>query len=104
MSSKINVVIPSIQLSRELIYCLEKLNNQTYKNFFVTIVLDFKNRTCYFSDTETQVSGILPKEELHFFLKFPWGADTLNITSCFEVLDDKKWRFLLEYKDSMYVR
>tara|TARA_Y100000592_G_C5446816_1_gene306463 strand:- start:49 stop:1218 length:1170 start_codon:yes stop_codon:yes gene_type:complete len=66
--------------------------------------LDFKNRTCYFSNTESQVSGILPKEELHFFLKFPWGADTLNITSCFEVLDDKKWRFLLEYKDSMYVR
>ena len=45
MSSKINVVIPSIQLSRELIYCLEQLNNQTYKNFFVTIVLDFKNKT-----------------------------------------------------------
>ncbi len=43
MRKKINVVIPSIQLSKELIYCLEKLNNQTYKNFFVTIILDFKN-------------------------------------------------------------
>lgn len=43
MSSKINVIIPSIQLSNELIYCLKKLNNQTYRNFFVTIVLDFKN-------------------------------------------------------------
>ena len=44
MSSKINIVIPSIQLSEELVYCLEKLNNQTYKNFFVTIVLDFNNK------------------------------------------------------------
>ena len=44
MSSKINIVIPSIQLSEELVYCLQKLNNQTYKNFFVTIVLDFKNK------------------------------------------------------------
>jgi len=44
MNSKINIVIPSIQLSEELVYCLEKLNNQTYKNFFVTIVLDFHNK------------------------------------------------------------
>jgi glycosyltransferase involved in cell wall biosynthesis len=41
MNSKINIVIPSIRLGEELVYCLEKLNNQTYKNFFVTIVLDF---------------------------------------------------------------
>ena len=43
METKINIVIPSIQLSDELIYCLKKLNNQNYKNFFVTIVLDYKN-------------------------------------------------------------
>ena len=44
MNSEINIVIPSVQLSAELIYCLKKLNNQTYKNFFVTIVLDFNNK------------------------------------------------------------
>tara|TARA_B100000780_G_C21112767_1_gene449856 strand:+ start:71 stop:1075 length:1005 start_codon:yes stop_codon:yes gene_type:complete len=44
MNSKINIIIPSIQLSTELIYCLIKLNDQTYKNFFVTIVLDFDNK------------------------------------------------------------
>ena len=44
MLPKFNIVIPSIQLSEELIYCLLKLNNQTYKNFFVTIVLDFENK------------------------------------------------------------
>lgn len=45
MNSKINIIIPSIQLSRELIYCLKKLNEQNYNNFFVTIVLDFKNKS-----------------------------------------------------------
>lgn len=44
MNSKINIIIPSIQLSNELINCLLKLNNQNYKKFFVTIVLDFKNK------------------------------------------------------------
>ena len=44
METRINIVIPSIQLSDELIFCLTKLNNQDYKNFFVTIVLDFKNK------------------------------------------------------------
>ncbi len=42
-SLKINVVIPSITLSSELIFCLNKLNKQIYKNFFVTIVLDYRN-------------------------------------------------------------
>ena len=44
MTLKINIIIPSIQLSHELMYCLKKLNEQNYKNFFVTIVLDFKNK------------------------------------------------------------
>tara|TARA_B100000787_G_C16175931_1_gene289016 strand:- start:572 stop:1585 length:1014 start_codon:yes stop_codon:yes gene_type:complete len=42
--SKINIVIPSVQVSKELIYCLKKLNDQVYKNFFVTIVLDIDNK------------------------------------------------------------
>ena len=44
MNSKINIIVPSIRLSSELIYCLEKLNEQNYNNFFVTIILDFKNK------------------------------------------------------------
>lgn len=44
MEAKINIVIPSVQFSDELIYCLKKLNNQNYKNFFVTVVLDYKNK------------------------------------------------------------
>ena len=44
MNSKINIIVPSIQLSSELIHCLEKLNEQNYNNFFVTIILDYKNK------------------------------------------------------------
>lgn len=43
MINKFNIIIPSIQLSKELLFCLKKLENQSYKNFFVTIVLDKKN-------------------------------------------------------------
>ena len=41
---KFNVVIPSLTLSSELINCLLKFNNQKYKNFFVTVVLDYSNK------------------------------------------------------------
>ena len=40
----INIIIPSITISRELVFCLKKINNLSYKNFQVTIVLDHKNK------------------------------------------------------------
>ena len=43
MIRKFNIIIPSIQLSKELLFCLKKLENQSYKNFIVTVVLDKKN-------------------------------------------------------------
>ena len=44
IKKKFNVVIPSLTLSSELINCLLKLNNQKYKKFFTTIVLDYSNK------------------------------------------------------------
>lgn len=41
---KFQIVIPSINFSNELEYTLKKLENQSYKKFFVTIVLDKKNK------------------------------------------------------------
>ena len=35
-----NIIIPSIRIDKYLINCLNKLQNQSYKKFFVTIVLD----------------------------------------------------------------
>jgi len=49
-----------------------------------------------------KLAGILPSEELLFFLKYPWGADTLNITSCFYVTNPKKWKYLLGYRELLY--
>lgn len=35
-----NIIIPSIKVDKHLINCLNKLQNQSYKKFFVTIILD----------------------------------------------------------------
>lgn len=45
MNNKFNIVIPSIKLSNELKFTLNKLNRLNHKNFFVTIVLNKKNFT-----------------------------------------------------------
>lgn len=37
-----NIIIPSIELDQYLKTCLEKLRKQTYKNFFVTLIVDKK--------------------------------------------------------------
>ena len=39
----VNVIIPSIEISEDLMRCLSELNKLKYKNFFVTIALDKKN-------------------------------------------------------------
>ena len=40
---KFNIIIPAIKIEKELLYCLKKLEKINYRNFFVTIVLDYKN-------------------------------------------------------------
>jgi hypothetical protein len=49
-----------------------------------------------------KLAGILPGEELLFFLKFPWGADTLHITACFQVTHAERWRRLMRFRHSLY--
>jgi len=41
---KFNIIIPAVQQNEELIFCLKKLKKQKYKNFCITIVLDFDNK------------------------------------------------------------
>ena len=76
-------------------------------NFFDdnrNFVLDFDDKKCFFTNDVHKIAGTLTREGLLCFAKFPWGADTLNITSCFDVQDSTAWKFLLQYKDSSYVR
>ena len=45
MKAKVNIIIPAIEANSELKDCLKKLNNISYSNFFVTIILDsYKNK------------------------------------------------------------
>lgn len=38
--SKINIIIPSIDIDYRLLRCLDGISRQSFKNFFVTIILD----------------------------------------------------------------
>ncbi len=44
MKNSVNIIIPSIELSKDLLKCLSEINKLKYKNFFVSIVLDKKNK------------------------------------------------------------
>ena len=70
MNSKINIIIPSIQLSSELIYCLLKLNEQNYNNFFVTIILDFKNKV-KLPKLNYKLNLLISKKKKYVFQKKP---------------------------------
>lgn len=48
------------------------------------------------------VAGVLNGEDLLFFLRFPWGADTLNITAAFKVLRPFQWWWLVYFKHAIY--
>jgi len=70
--------------------------------------LDLKKEKAEFIDSSIvpakKHAGVLHSEDFLFFLKFPWGADTLNITSCFEVKQPHLWRNILTFKDQLYER
>tara|TARA_Y100000004_G_scaffold45659_1_gene50112 strand:+ start:1893 stop:3110 length:1218 start_codon:yes stop_codon:yes gene_type:complete len=69
--------------------------------------LDFSTKSYSFLNKDKidyqKLAGKLPMEELYSFLNFPWGADTLNITSCFDKLNNDLWTSMLVYRDSLYV-
>ena len=44
MNKKVNIIIPAIKLDEELLKCLSVINKINYKDFFVTVVLDYKNK------------------------------------------------------------
>jgi len=75
------------------------------ENFFK---INCREATCSFTERthidEDKIAAILPSDELYSFFKFPWGADTLNITSCFEVKNVNLWKRMLTFKDALYER
>ena len=66
--------------------------------------IDYNNKKAYFAPDDKQSIAKITTYDMNYFFKFPWGADTMNITSCFEVYDKQKWKQNLIFKDSFYKR
>ena len=61
--------------------------------------IDFINHACFSIEEDNEMLMFDP-----WFFKFPWGADTINIASCFEVYNKNLWRQNLIFKDEIYER
>jgi len=69
------------------------------------LVVDYKNKKIDFAkQTDFPVAGKVTEFDINNFFKFPWGADTLNITSCFEIKNKELWRKNLIFRDTQYKR
>ena len=71
--------------------------------------VDFRGLRFGFSESidpqlNERVAGILPLEEFESFLKFDWGADTLNVTAAFEIVNPQVWQNILLFRDFLYER
>lgn len=55
-------------------------------------------------DIKEKPIGIVSSYDLNSFFKLPWGADTMNITSCFTILQKEQWRKMLVFRDMCYYR
>lgn len=72
------------------------------------VAIDFSNKRVELKERATcnpaYIAGITSSEELNSYLKFPWGADTLNITGAFEIRNEILWKNMLIFRDMLYVR
>ena len=71
------------------------------------LYLYFNNKHCFIANKihdPNIIAGISSSEEIYSYLKFPWGADTLNVTGCFEIKNESVWKAMLQYRDSLYKR
>ncbi len=69
-----------------------------------SFVVDYNKKECYFSEKSGEEVAKVTMYDLECFYKFPWGADTMNITSCFEVYNSNLWKQNLIFKDLQYKR
>lgn len=69
------------------------------------ILINYKDRQVKFvKNTDAPTVGKVTSFDINNFFKFPWGADTLNITSCFDIYDKPLWKANLIFRDSQYRR
>ena len=66
-------------------------------------IFDWKNFKFSVSPVHTTpVAADIASSDLLFFLKFPWGSDTLNISAAFRVRDRQLWADLAYSKHFVY--
>ena len=98
---------------------ISKLKNyfglQVPETTFVLCVEDI-DKYCEFSFSNSEINfahtddlskvpiASVSSYDLEGFFKNPWGADTMNITSCFSVYNMQQWRSMLSFRDKCYVR
>ena len=51
---------------------------------------------------ERELIAELDAEDLLFMLRFPWGADTLYVSSCFVARDMQRWGRLIAFRHGIY--
>jgi UDP-MurNAc hydroxylase len=70
--------------------------------------IDFANEEIQLKKSEdcdpSMIAGSTSSDEINSYLKFPWGADTLNITAAFEIHNENLWSNMLIFRDRLYVR
>jgi len=81
-------------------------NSATFSFYDIndTLTIDYKNKNAFFDKNTKKSIAKVTSYDLNCFFKFPWGADTMNITSCFEVYKPSEWKQNLIFKDSIYKR
>ncbi len=84
-------------------FCPPKTSFSFYNNK-ESFVVDYEHKDCYFTSKKGNEVAKVTMYDLQCFFKFPWGADTMNITSCFEIYDKELWKKNLIFKDSLYRR
>ena len=50
MNDKFNIIVPSIKIDNLLIKCIQKITEQSYKNFSLTIIIEDKNKVNFLND------------------------------------------------------
>ena len=68
------------------------------------LMIDYQLKDCCFVESNKDQVAKVTMYDLNCFFKFPWGADTMNITSCFEVYNKGLWKANLTFRDRQYKR
>ena len=57
---------------------------------------------CWEADRRPGAVGEVGSGDFLFMLRFPWGADTINVTAAFRVIDKDHWAWLVWTKNALY--